>query len=118
MRCVISMLAVPQPLLRRWRRPGALLAVHRYRAGVSIPRGTTLAGRLASLGFADADRAERLISDGLALDIHGTDADLIEALAAAADPDAALAGLARLAPQAGVLGAPAGEPDFQRRPHA
>src|ERR1022692_982523 len=115
MRCVISMLAVPQPLLRRWRRPGALLAVHRYRAGVSIPRGTTLAGRLASLGFADADRAERLITDGLALDIQDADADLIGALAAAADPDAALAGLARLAPEAGLLAALRADPDFRLR---
>jgi [glutamine synthetase] adenylyltransferase / [glutamine synthetase]-adenylyl-L-tyrosine phosphorylase len=92
-----------------------LLAVHRYRAGVSIPRGTTLAGRLASLGFADADRAERLITDGLALDIQGADADLIEALATAADPDAALAGLARLAPEAGLLAALRADPGVRLR---
>src|SRR6266699_2582045 len=79
-----------------WQRRAA----PRYGSGVSIPRGTTLAGRLASLGFADADRAERLIAGELALDIKGADgalgADgpLVEALAAAADPDAALAGLA------------------------
>jgi glutamate-ammonia-ligase adenylyltransferase len=94
---------------------GARLAGYRYRAGVSIPRGTTLAGRLASLGFADADRAERLITDGLALDIQGADADLIEALAAAADPDAALAGLARLAPEAGLLAALRADPDVRLR---
>jgi [glutamine synthetase] adenylyltransferase / [glutamine synthetase]-adenylyl-L-tyrosine phosphorylase len=94
---------------------GARLAAHRYRAGVSIPRGTTLAGRLASLGFADADRAERLITDGLALDIQGADADLIEALAAAADPDAALAGLARLAHETGLLAALRADPDFRLR---
>jgi glutamate-ammonia-ligase adenylyltransferase len=82
---------------------------------VSIPRGTTLAGRLASLGFADADGAERLITDGLALDIPGGDADLIEALAAAADPDAALAGLARLAAEAGLLAALRADPDFRLR---
>ena len=82
---------------------------------MSIPRGTTLAGRLASLGFADADGAERLITDGLALDIHGGDADLIEALAAAADPDAALAALVRLAPETGLLAALRADPDFRLR---
>ncbi len=92
-----------------------LTAGHRYRAGVSIPRGTTLAGRLASLGFADADRAERLITDGLELDIQGADADLIGALAAAADPDAALAGLARLAPEAGLLAALRADPGARLR---
>ncbi len=63
---------------------------------------TTLAGRLARLGFADAARAERL----LLTDLGGTDPDgtgtepgtdpLLTALAAAADPDLALTGLARL----------------------
>ena len=63
---------------------------------------TTLAGRLARLGFADAARAERL----LITDLGGTDPDdtgsepgtdpLLTALAAAADPDLALTGLARL----------------------
>jgi glutamate-ammonia-ligase adenylyltransferase len=51
---------------------------------------TTLAGRLARLGFADAARAEQTIID-LRLDDP-----LIGALGAAADPDLALAGLARL----------------------
>ncbi len=87
----------------------------RYGSGVSIPRGTTLAGRLASLGFADADRAERLIAGELALDIKGTDGALVEALAAAADPDAALAGLARLAPDAGLRAALRAEPDAAAR---
>jgi glutamate-ammonia-ligase adenylyltransferase len=82
---------------------------------VSIPRGSTLAGRLASLGFADADGAQRLVTDNLALDIRGEDGELIEALAAAADPDAALAGLARLAPEAGLLAALRAEPDFRVR---
>jgi glutamate-ammonia-ligase adenylyltransferase len=61
---------------------------------------TTLAGRLARLGFADAARAEGLVTD-LRLDDQ-----LIGELAAAADPDLALAGLARLlqAPAAGVAG--------------
>src|SRR6266568_1503383 len=87
----------------------------RYGSGVSIPRGTTLAGRLASLGFADADRAERLIAGELALDIKGADGALVEALAAAADPDAALAGLARLAPDAGLLAALRAEPGLRAR---
>ncbi|MGH3205722.1 MAG: hypothetical protein ACRDP5_27260, partial [Streptosporangiaceae bacterium] len=62
---------------------------------------TTLAGRLARLGFADAARAERLlITDlGLGPDDAGSEpgADpLLTALAGAADPDLALTGLARL----------------------
>jgi glutamate-ammonia-ligase adenylyltransferase len=82
---------------------------------VSIPRGTTLAGRLASLGFADADGAERLIAGRLALDVQGADGELVGALAAAADPDAALAGLARLAPDAGLLAALRADPDLRNR---
>jgi [glutamine synthetase] adenylyltransferase / [glutamine synthetase]-adenylyl-L-tyrosine phosphorylase len=63
---------------------------------------TTLAGRLARLGFADAARAEHL----LLTDLGGSDPDaagsepgadpLLTALAAAADPDLALTGLARV----------------------
>jgi [glutamine synthetase] adenylyltransferase / [glutamine synthetase]-adenylyl-L-tyrosine phosphorylase len=70
-------------------------------AGVSGSR-TTLAGRLARLGFADAARAERLLLS----DLGGTDPDatasepgadpLLTALSAAADPDLALTGLARV----------------------
>ncbi len=82
---------------------------------MSIPRGTTLAGRLASLGFADADRAERLITGELALDVRGADGQLVEALAAAADPDAALAGLARLAPDAALRAALRAEPYLRAR---
>ena len=82
---------------------------------MSIPRGTTLTGRLASLGFADPARAERLISDDLALDLEGDDGKLLEALAAAADPDAALAGLARLAPGAELLDALRADPEFRAR---
>ena len=59
-------------------------------------RRTTPAGKLARLGFADAARAERLLSDDLALDAEGADADLLAALAAAADPDLALTTLARM----------------------
>ena len=82
---------------------------------MSIPRGTTLAGRLASLGFADADGAERLMAGRLALDVQGADGDLVGALAAAADPDAALAGLARLGPDAGLLAALRADPDLRAR---
>ena len=65
---------------------------------------TTLAGRLARLGFADAARAERLLLADLGPDPDegaseasepGTD-PLLTALAAAADPDLALTGLARV----------------------
>ncbi|HEY6315252.1 MAG TPA: bifunctional [glutamine synthetase] adenylyltransferase/[glutamine synthetase]-adenylyl-L-tyrosine phosphorylase [Streptosporangiaceae bacterium] len=75
---------------------------------------TTLAGRLARLGFADAARAERmLLTDlgGIGPDggetNPGTD-PLLAALAAAADPDLALTGLAR------VFGATAGAPALRR----
>jgi [glutamine synthetase] adenylyltransferase / [glutamine synthetase]-adenylyl-L-tyrosine phosphorylase len=86
---------------------------------------TTLAGRLARLGFADAARAERLLLTDLGgVGPDGAESDpasdpLLTALAAAADPDLALTGLAR------VLGAaddPAAlrqalrdEPDFRDR---
>ena len=62
---------------------------------------TTLAGRLARLGFADAARAERLLITDLGIDPDqeagepGAD-PLLTALAAAADPDLALTGLARV----------------------
>ena len=48
------------------------------------------------MGFADATRAERLLSEDLALDAEGADADLLASLAAAADPDLALITLARM----------------------
>ncbi len=59
-------------------------------------RRTTPAGELARLGFADAARAERLLSQDLALDPEGADADLLASLAAAADPDLALIALSRM----------------------
>ena len=60
-------------------------------------RRTTPAGRLARMGFADAARAERLVSEDLALDAGGrATRTLLAALAAAADPDLALATLARM----------------------
>src|SRR5271166_490684 len=62
-----------------------------------MPRATTVAGRLAALGFADTARAERLLTGDLGLDVVGQDAEVVSALAAAPDPDLALTGLARLA---------------------
>jgi glutamate-ammonia-ligase adenylyltransferase len=53
-------------------------------------RRATLAGKLARLGFAEADRAERVVAE---LDLAS---GLVATFAAAADPDLALAGLARL----------------------
>jgi [glutamine synthetase] adenylyltransferase / [glutamine synthetase]-adenylyl-L-tyrosine phosphorylase len=68
-----------------------------------MPRGRTLAGRLAALGFADTADAQRLLADELGLDLLGRDAPIITALAAAPDPDLALAGLARLLPDEQLL---------------
>ena len=59
-------------------------------------RRTTPAGELARMGFADAVRAERLLSEDLALDAEGADADLLASLAAAADPDLAMVMLSRM----------------------
>jgi [glutamine synthetase] adenylyltransferase / [glutamine synthetase]-adenylyl-L-tyrosine phosphorylase len=56
----------------------------------------TLAGRLAALGFADTDGAQRILTEELQLDVDGADADLVAALAKAANPDQALARLAVL----------------------
>ena len=77
---------------------------------MSGTRTTTLAGRLVRMGFGDARRAERLVTTDLALDVSpgerpGTipgfggppkDEAVLEAIAAAADPDLALLGLARI----------------------
>jgi len=64
-----------------------------------MSRGT-LTGQLATLGFADTASARRLLTGDLGLAIEGADAPLVEALAAAADPDLALGTLARMAPDA------------------
>ena len=61
-----------------------------------MPRRTTLSAQLARMGFADPAQAEGLASGDLALDMEGDDAGLLAALAAAADPDLALAALARM----------------------
>jgi glutamate-ammonia-ligase adenylyltransferase len=95
----------------------------------------TLAGRLARMGFADAARAERLMTSELALDLDGgtrqgsalgaarppADEVVLEAIAAAADPDLALSGLARIAgtdrgtDAADVRAALRAEPGFRKR---
>jgi glutamate-ammonia-ligase adenylyltransferase len=63
---------------------------------VSVPRRTTAAARLARLGFADPARAELLLTGDLALDVDQAGDGLVDALATAADPDLALAALARM----------------------
>src|SRR5215470_4390339 len=61
-----------------------------------MPRGVTPAGRLAGLGFADAETAGQSLGRDLRLDVLGADADLVAALGRAASPDQALAALVRL----------------------
>ena len=95
-----------------------------------MPRGT-LAGQLAAMGFVDTARAQALIGE-LALDVggagddgrgppdggpagDGADAQLLQALAAAADPDQALAALARMAPDAELLQALRDSPLLRER---
>jgi glutamate-ammonia-ligase adenylyltransferase len=82
---------------------------------VSIARGTTLAGQLAAMGFADTGRAQRLITDDLLLDIADGDMVLIEALAGAPDPDLALTGLARLPQDPGLREALRADPGLRER---
>src|SRR5215469_11132620 len=79
-----------------------------------MPRGTTLAGQLAAMGFADTARAQRLITEDLVLDT-AADSGLLPALAAAADPDLALAGLARLAGNADLRAALRADAAFRAR---
>jgi glutamate-ammonia-ligase adenylyltransferase len=82
---------------------------------VSTPRGTTLAGQLAAMGFADTARAQRLLTEDLELDAAGRDADVLAALAAAADPDLALASLARLPHDTALWMALRTDEDFRAR---
>ena len=67
------------------------------------------------MGFADAARAERLVSEDLALDADGADAELLGALAAAADPDLALAALARMPRDAERTAALRSDPGLRAR---
>jgi glutamate-ammonia-ligase adenylyltransferase len=69
-----------------------------------MPRGATLAGRLAALGFADTATAGRLLTEDLRCGDVDLDGWLMGALADAADPDLALAGFARMAPDESLLG--------------
>ena len=80
-----------------------------------MPRQTTPSARLARMGFADPARAEWLASEDLALDIDGDDAELLAALAAAADPDLALAALARMPRDAALLSALREDAGLRRR---
>jgi glutamate-ammonia-ligase adenylyltransferase len=82
---------------------------------VSVPRKTTAAGRLARLGFADPGRAERLLGADLALDPDGADAEIVEALAAAADPDLALAALVRMPREPDMMAALRHDPGLRTR---
>jgi [glutamine synthetase] adenylyltransferase / [glutamine synthetase]-adenylyl-L-tyrosine phosphorylase len=82
---------------------------------VSVPRGTTLAGQLAAMGFADTGRAQRLVTEDLALDTAAADAAVVTALAAAADPDLALASLARLPHDAELRTALRADAGFRER---
>src|SRR5262249_41363127 len=81
----------PRPVAARRAARGA----GGYGAGVSVPRRTTAAARLARLGFADPARAELLLDD-LALDGGEAGDALIDALGTAPDPDLALAAMARM----------------------
>jgi glutamate-ammonia-ligase adenylyltransferase len=78
-------------------------------------RAGTLAGRLAVLGFADTARAELMLTRDLHLDATGTDAGLLDAIAAAADPDLALTTLARLDRDPGLLAALRTDPGTRDR---
>src|SRR5215831_5404769 len=79
-----------------------------------MPRRTTLGARLARMGFADPARAERLLCE-LALDADAGDAELLEALGGAADPDLALAALARMPRDAGLLATAREDPALRGR---
>src|SRR5439155_553962 len=80
-----------------------------------MPRRTTLGARLARMGFADPAQAERLAGGDLALDIGSGDAGVVAALAAAADPDLALAALARMPRDTELLTALHQDADLARR---
>src|SRR5215471_16208968 len=84
-------------------------------SGTGRLRGATLAGQLATMGFADTARAQRLLTEDLGLDTAAADAGVLEALAAAADPDLALASLARLPYDAGLWAALRADAGFRAR---
>ncbi len=84
-----------------------------------MPRGT-LAGQLAAMGFTDTARAQLLLAE---LGIEAADGSpdsnpdrpVLHALAGAADPDLALAGLARIAPDAELRQALRADPGLRDR---
>ena len=94
-----------------------------------MPRGT-LAGHLATMGFTDTARAEALLGE-LGLTVgrsdgseaggpagsadEDSDAQLLHALAAAADPDLALAALARMDPDRELRQALRDDPELRDR---
>src|SRR5260370_28222916 len=78
-------------------------------------RGTTLAGQLAAMGFADTARAQHLITEDLALDMAAADSDVLGARAGSADPDLALASLARLPHDADLRAALRADAGFRTR---
>jgi [glutamine synthetase] adenylyltransferase / [glutamine synthetase]-adenylyl-L-tyrosine phosphorylase len=82
---------------------------------VSVPRRTTAAARLARLGFADPARAELLLTGDLAMDASQAGDGLIDALATAADPDLALAALARMPRDAELVRALGDDPRLRAR---
>jgi len=77
---------------------------------VSVARTGSLEGTLARMGFGNPMRAAHLITAELGFElgldardtVAGADADLLAALAAAADPDLALSALAALTQRAGL----------------
>jgi glutamate-ammonia-ligase adenylyltransferase len=82
---------------------------------VSVPRRTTTAARLARLGFADPARAEHLLAGHLAVDAGAAGDTLADALATAADPDLALAALARMVPDPRLTRAFCDDPGLRAR---
>jgi len=91
----------------------------RYRAEVGTPRGT-LTGQLAAMGFADTARAVQLLTELGLVDHSGPagfagDGRLLTALAGAASPDLALAGLAAMAPGPDLWQALHSDPELRDR---
>jgi [glutamine synthetase] adenylyltransferase / [glutamine synthetase]-adenylyl-L-tyrosine phosphorylase len=80
-----------------------------------VPRRTTPVARLARLGFADAARAERLLTDDLGFDPDGADTGIVRALADAADPDLALVALSRMPRSQELMAALRAEPQLRTR---
>ncbi|HET7247648.1 MAG TPA: bifunctional [glutamine synthetase] adenylyltransferase/[glutamine synthetase]-adenylyl-L-tyrosine phosphorylase [Streptosporangiaceae bacterium] len=80
-----------------------------------MPRRTTAAARLARLGFADPARAELLLTGDLAADVSQAGDGLVDALATAADPDLALAALARMPRDAELIRALGDDPRLRAR---